>query len=118
MKSRSFPLGKATNRSFGGGEAPKAGQVTREKAEKLAISALTFLASEPDQLDRFLALTGLTHENLRTISAESGFLCAVLEHLAGSETLLTQFCADGGHDPLSVIKAIHTLGGGAIWNSA
>ena len=66
-------------------------QMTRELAESVAIQALTFLAEEPERLDRFLALTGIGPESLRDAAREPNFLLGVLDHLAGDERLLHEF---------------------------
>ena len=57
------------------------------RAEELAISALSFLAEDPETLGRFLGATGLGPETLRAAATEPGFLVAVLEHLMGDESL-------------------------------
>jgi len=69
----------------------KASGNPREAAEALAIQALNFLATEPERLGRFLALSGLGPESIRAAAAESGFLANVLAHLgedAGQEARL------------------------------
>ena len=58
--------------------------MTRELAETVAIQALSFLAQEPEQLERFLSLTGLTPDSLRDAAREPNFLLGVLDHLAGA----------------------------------
>lgn len=68
--------------------------LTLEGAEALAIQALAFLASEPEELGRFLALVGLGPETLRSAAADPGFLAGVLEYFLENEPLLIVF-ADG-----------------------
>ena len=67
--------------------------MTIEGAEALAIRALAFLAEEPEELGRFLALAGIGPESLREAAAEPGFLAGVLEYFMASEPLLLVFCA-------------------------
>jgi hypothetical protein len=83
----------------------------REAAEALAIQALGFLAREPEQLGRFLALTGIGPEQLRAAAAEPRFLAGVLEHFTSDETLLRAFAAHAGVDPAAVMRARTTLSG-------
>ncbi|MBZ9936584.1 DUF3572 domain-containing protein [Mesorhizobium sp. BR1-1-16] len=64
-----------------------------EGAEQLAIKALAFLASEPEELGRFLALAGIGPETLRTAAADPGFLAAVLEYFLENEPLLLVLAA-------------------------
>ena len=77
----------------------------RELAEGLAIEALGFLAGDPERLSRFLDLSGLTPETLREAANQPGFLGAVLDYLAGDESLLVTFAANGGHDPAAILNA-------------
>ena len=44
--------------------------IAREAAEKLAVEALSFLASDPERIGRFLALSGLGPGDLRRIAGE------------------------------------------------
>lgn len=67
--------------------------LTEEEAERLAIRALTFLAEEPEELGRFLALAGIGPESLRDAASEPGFLAGVLEYFMASEPLLLVFCS-------------------------
>jgi uncharacterized protein DUF3572 len=90
----------------------KAPKRSREAAEALAIQALNFLATEPERLSRFLALSGLAPESIRAAAAESGFLAGVLAHLGEDETLLVAFAAEAGVKPAAVDLARRTLAGG------
>src|SRR5262245_58106192 len=55
-------------------------QNQRAAAERLAIAALAFIAEEPERLGRFLALTGIGPESIRTAAHEPQFLLGVLDH--------------------------------------
>lgn len=83
----------------------------RKAAELLAIEALSFLADEPERLGRFLALTGVSPGEIRAQAHELSFLAAVLDHIAGDESLLFAFADASGHNPLGVARACTTLGG-------
>lgn len=117
MKTGSFPLGNFQKRPAARRPGQSAGPMPRDEAGLLAVEALAYVAAEPERLQRFLSLTGLSPGNLREISADPGFLSSVLEHLASDEALLVAFCQSGAHDPLSVMQAIRGLGGGAVWDS-
>jgi hypothetical protein len=80
-------------------------------ADTLALRALGFLASEPERLEPFLAATGLGPATLRSAAAQPGFLLAVLDHLAGSDSLLLEFAGNAGVSPESVIAARDRLAG-------
>jgi Protein of unknown function (DUF3572) len=84
--------------------------LTQEAAEALAIQALTFIAGEPERLGGFLAATGCPAE-IRTASAEPGFLAGVLGYLASDDRLIAAFAAETGTDPADVARAYAALGG-------
>ena len=83
----------------------KTPKLTKSAAETIAIEALSFLAADPERLDRFLALSGIGLENLRAAAAEPGFLAAILDHLAADEKLLLAFAAHAGQNPEDIVKA-------------
>jgi hypothetical protein len=90
----------------------KASGSAHEAAESLAIQALNFLATEPERLGRFLALSGLGPESIRAAAAESDFLAGVLAHLGEDEPLLVAFAAEAGVTPAEVDRARRLLAGG------
>ncbi len=53
------------------------------EAEQIAITALGWLANEPEQLSRFLALTGSDVGDIRRQAASPAFLAGVLDFLMG-----------------------------------
>ena len=65
--------------------------VDQEQAEAIALSALAFLAEEPERLGRFLALTGMGPAELRAQASRPQTLAAVLGHLLADESLLLVF---------------------------
>ena len=85
--------------------------MTSQDAEQLAIQALSFIAGEPDELARFLALTGLDSASIRSAAADAGFLAGVLDYVAGNEPLLLAFAGHCGFDPALVDAARRALGG-------
>ena len=87
----------------------KASGRSREAAESLAIQALNFLATEPARLARFLAVSGLEAQSIRTAAAESGFLAGVLAYLGEDEHVLLAFAAEAGVTPAEVDRARRLL---------
>ena len=83
----------------------------REAAEHLAIQALTFIGSDPTELGRFLALTGIGPAELRAAAHEPDFLVGVLDHILGYEPLLLAFAKDADVKPATVAQAREALGG-------
>jgi hypothetical protein len=82
-----------------------------DSARSLAVSALAFIAADSDRLNRFLSLTGLGPDNLRTAAANPAFLGSVLDYLVGDEALLVEFAADAGLKPEAVARAHAVLCG-------
>jgi hypothetical protein len=85
----------------------------REQAQTLAISALSFLASEPDHLGGFLAATGVGPGDIRKAAHDPNFLSGVLDYFAGDEALLVAFADHAGIDPGEIERARAALGG--VW---
>lgn len=80
-------------------------------AEALAITALGFIAAEPERLGRFLAVTGIGPDSIRQAAREPHFLAGVLDHLAGDERLLMDFAAEHTVDPDDVMRARDVIAG-------
>jgi hypothetical protein len=78
-------------------------------AEALAVAALGFIASEPERLGRFLAMTGIGPDSIRAAAREPQFLLGVLDHLAADEPLLLAFAAENSIPANAVIKARDTI---------
>jgi hypothetical protein len=89
----------------------QAPQLTRDRAEALAIQALTFIAGDAERLGRFLAVTGIGPAEIRAAAGEPGFLAGVLEYMASDEKLIGAFAEETGLDPADVGKARAALGG-------
>jgi hypothetical protein len=84
---------------------------TLEAAEAIALQGLAFLAEEPQRLQRFVMVTGLDPAELRARADTPEFLAAVLEHLAGDESLLLVFTAGHGIAPEAIAPALALLQG-------
>ena len=80
-----------------------------ENAEILAIEALGWLAGEPDQLQRFLNLSGLDAATLRDAAGTLALNLAVLDFFLGHEPDLLRFCESLGIDPADPARARHAL---------
>jgi hypothetical protein len=86
-------------------------KMRQEQAEAIAISALSFIASDPERLDRFLAVTGLDPAALRAAAGAPGFLSGVLDYLCSDEPLLLAHAAEQDMRPETVAAAQRALGG-------
>ena len=89
----------------------KGTEFSRESAEKLAISALGFLAEDPDRLGQFLSVTGIGPDMIRRAAADPSFLAGVLDHVAADEPLLLAVAEHAGVRPQDVERAQAALSG-------
>ena len=66
--------------------------MTPQSAEALALKALEFLVNSPDNLDGFMAVTGINGFELRERVEEPTVLAAVVDFMLKNEGLLIEFC--------------------------
>lgn len=78
-------------------------------AETLGLKALTWLVGQPEVLDRFLLVSGLSGPEIRARAGDPGLLGAILEHILASEQLAKDFCIDEGLEPRELHLARHVL---------
>ncbi len=83
-----------------------------EQAEALAVRALGFIASDPELLPRFLAITGIEASEVRLAAREPGFLAGVLQFILAHEPTLMRFAEESGIAPSAVAAARRALPGG------
>ena len=81
-------------------------------SDTLALTALAWLAGEEDLFLRFMALSGMTTDQVAAVASEPGFLGGVLDFLMGNETDLLRFSAESGIRPEAIAAAWHKLNGG------
>jgi hypothetical protein len=86
-------------------------QARQDAAATLAIAALGYVAGDPEHLERFLALTGITPGDIRTAAGTPGFLAGVLDYVAGDEALLRAVAAHAGVAPEQLDRARQALVG-------
>jgi hypothetical protein len=84
---------------------------TSPDPELLALRALGFLADTPDNLARFLSLSGATPADLRERAEDRQFLGGVLDFLLGDDDMVRHFCAAEAIDPQTLHRARHRLSG-------
>ena len=89
----------------------KAPSLKYHEAEVLALKALTWLAQSPEDLDQFVALTGVTLSDLRTRAGDPEILAAVLDFLLTDDARLTGFCDFEATDPRTLQAARRALPG-------
>ena len=84
-------------------------KIATQQAEDLALRTLTYIASEDERLGRFLDVTGLRPETIRTAATSPGFLAAVLDYVAADEPLLVGLAQSLDLKPERIMEARWTL---------
>lgn len=84
--------------------------LTKERAETLALQGLGFLATQPEELERFLRSSGLELEELRTRASDPDILRAILEFILADDTRVTGLCQELEIEPRDLHAANHVLG--------
>lgn len=84
----------------------------RESAEGVAIAALGFIASDPELLGRFLAITGIEASAIRYAASEPGFLAGVLNFVLAHEPTLLKFAEQADIPPQRAGEALRALPSG------
>jgi hypothetical protein len=85
-----------------------------EEAEVTALKALGFLAADPERLSRFMELSGLGLDAIRSSAADPAFLGGLLDHLLADESLLLIFAEEHGFKPDRVARLRRKLPGAAL----
>lgn len=84
--------------------------LTKDRAETIALQALAFLASEPEEIERFLYASGLDIADLRDKAGEPDLLRAVLDFILADDTRVTGLCQELNINPRDIHTASHILG--------
>lgn len=98
MKS---PLSQALNQA-----------IPQDAAETIALQALAHIAADEDRIAAFLALTGLSVDELRKAAGDAHVLGGVLDFLLGDEASLLAFCETHDMAPDMPGRARRALPGG------
>ena len=87
----------------------------KDPAGTAALQALGFVAGDSDRLARFLALAGVSVDELKTRAGDPAFLGGVLDFVLEDEKLLLEFCEASGLKPASVARLRADLPGAPVW---
>lgn len=79
--------------------------------QNISLSILTWMASEPDIMGRFLNLSGLHPNDLRNLINDPGFLAGLLDFIMNHEPDLLAFCEATGNNPEHVAQVWHKVSG-------
>ena len=89
--------------------------MTEDEAQTIALWATSYLLEDERALNGFLALTGVSPDELRENLAEPRFLAGVLDHLLGNEPMLLEFCRARDLEPDRPAKARQVLSPEQYW---
>jgi len=81
----------------------------------LCLDALTFIMTQDNLRDRFISLTGVDADMLKTALESASLHEAVLGFLTGHEPYLLRFCTDFGYAPDMVADHYVRLQGDVYW---
>lgn len=80
-------------------------QTSRPDAQALSLAVLSWIVEDARRRERFLALTGLTPDDLRQRLQDPAVLVAVLDFVLGHESDLIAAAADLAVPPQSIADA-------------
>jgi hypothetical protein len=84
-------------------------RITRDEAETVALSALSYITTHEEVLGRFLSMSGLEPGTIRHAAASPGFLAAILDYVASDEPLLLALAKELDARPERIMEAHRTL---------
>jgi len=88
--------------------------MTRDEAEMLAIRALGHIAADDDLLGDFMALSGLSTDELRARAGDAELLGGILDFMLADEARLLAFCEAEELRPDLPARARRALPGGEV----
>jgi hypothetical protein len=84
-------------------------KIANDQAQYLAMRTLSYIAADDERLGRFLDITGLRPESIRSAADSPGFLAAVLDYVASDEPLLIALAQSLDLKPERIMEARWTL---------
>lgn len=91
-------------------------KIGRKTAETIAAQALAWLAAEPETLNGFMTLSGLSPGELMAQAGDPRVLGAVLDHILTEDRLVIGFCDAAGLAYTVPQQARAALPGGETWH--
>lgn len=94
----------------------RGGQIGREAAETVAAQALAWLAGDPERINGFLVMSGLSPSELMQRAGDPRVLGAVLDHVMSDDGMVMAFCDAAGLAYTVPQAARAALPGGEVWH--
>jgi hypothetical protein len=89
---------------------------TTHDSPDIILKLLVFLSGDEDRLGRFLALSGLSPQDLRERHGDPVFQGFLLDYLFQDDQTTSAFCEDIQISPEALMRIRHRLPGGGEWN--
>ncbi len=86
--------------------------ITPEQAEILALKILGWLAENPDEMEKFTTLAGITPADILQQADNADMLGGMMDFFLSDDTMLTRFCEEQNIDPFLPAQARRLLPGG------
>ena len=87
-----------------------------EKAELIAINALTWILHKSSYLSSFIGITGVTPIDFRKHATETEFLGSILDFVLSKDKYTLEFCASHDYEQESISIARQFLPGSHLPN--
>ena len=91
---------------------------TDDKTQMLAVDILSWIATDEEMMSRFLAVSGISIDNLRDAAGEPGFLAGVIGFVMAHEPTLLAYCNAREVEPDAVVAAWRALGGDSHYETS
>ncbi len=89
----------------------KQSRLSESEAEAVAAQGLLFLSEETDRLERFMALSGLSVDELRKTAYDRGILTGILEYVLSDDSLVLGLAEFADIAPETPAIALYALQG-------
>jgi hypothetical protein len=84
-------------------------RLSQDEAQNVAISAFAYITADEERLERFLAISGLRPDTIRSAASSPGFFAAILDYVASDEPLLIALAKELNTRPERIMQAHWTL---------
>ncbi|SCZ07728.1 DUF3572 domain-containing protein [Microvirga guangxiensis] len=83
--------------------------MNKDEAETIALSAFAFITSDEERMSRFLAVSGLQPDTIRSAASQPGFFAGILDYVASDEPLLLALAKELDTKPEHIMAAHWSL---------
>lgn len=84
-------------------------QISTKSAAFIAIKSLAYISQSPEEISKFINITGIETSDIIRLKENLKFLGGVLDFITADESLLLAFCSNEQMSPEGVEAARQTL---------